>query len=241
MSKHGKNNLLLALEASGETVSVALIKHDGTVTFKQHNARFGQAEHMVDMVEAVMHDAGVSFSDLTHIAAGCGPGSFTGLRVCLSAAKGYLLATSATALGVNGLAALALATISEGYKDQKQQGPLVCFADTRRKSLFAQEFDQQAKMLSPVRDLPLDQISVYIEETCLRFYGQNLTLAGHVAGLSDLLPPDKHITCRQMPADAQMIAQYALQSLSLPQLYPCSGLEPIYVVAPKLGPAKHQA
>ena len=187
-----------------------------------------------------MHEAGASFSDLTHIAAGCGPGSFTGLGVCLSAAKGYLLATSAIALGVNGLAALALATISEGETDQKQQGPLVCFADTRRKSLFVQEFDQQAKALSPVRDLSLEQISIYIEEICLRFDGQYLTLAGHVAGLSDLLPPDKHITCRQRPADAQMIAHYALQSLSLPQLYPCSGLEPIYVVAPKLGPARRQ-
>lgn len=239
-SKHGQKNLLLALEASGEAVSVALIKHHGPVTFKQRNARFGHAEHLVDMVQAVMHEADVSFPDLTHIAAGCGPGSFTGLRVCLSAAKGYLLATSATALGVNGLAALALATISEGDTDQKQQGPLVCFADTRRKSLFAQEFDSQAKMLSPVRDLSLAQISVYIEEICLRFDRQNLTLAGHVAGLSDLLPPDKHITCRQKPADALMIAQYALQSLSLPQVYPCSGIEPIYVVAPKIGPEKRQ-
>jgi len=240
MSKHGESNLVLALEASGETVSVALTKRDGPATFKQHNAPFGHAEHLVGMVEAVMHEAGASFSDLTHIAAGCGPGSFTGLRVCLSAAKGYLLATSATALGVNGLAALALATISEGETDQKQQGPLVCFADTRRKSLFVQEFDQQAKVLFPVRDLPLEQISNYIEEICLRFDGQYLTLAGHVAGLCDLLPPDKHITCRQRPVDAQMIAHYALQSLSLPQLYPCSGLEPIYVVAPKLGPAKRQ-
>ncbi len=238
MSKHGENNLLLALEASGESVSVALLKHDGPVIFKQHDARFGHAEHLVDMVQAVIYEAGVSFSDLTHIAAGCGPGSFTGLRVCLSAAKGYLLATSAIALGVNGLAALALAIITEGDTAQKQQGPLVCFADTRRKSLFAQEFDQQAKILSPVKDLPLDQVSAYIEEICLRFDRQNLTLAGHVAGLSELLPPDKQITCRQRPADAEMIAQYALKSLSLPKLYPCSGLEPIYVVAPKLGPAK---
>ena len=238
MSKQMENALLLALEASGDAISVALTKHDGPLTFKQHNARFGHAEYLVDMVQAVMHEAGASFSDLTYIAAGCGPGSFTGMRVCLSAAKGYLLATSATALGVNGLAALALATILEGKIDQKEQGPLICFADTRRKSLFAQEFDQQAKILSPVRDVPLDQISVYIEKTNLRFGEQNLTLAGHVSGLADLLHTNKNIIRQQRPADAQMIAQYSLQSLSSPQQYPCFGLEPLYVVAPKLGPEK---
>ena len=190
------------------------------------------------MVQAILHEAGASFSDLTHIAAGCGPGSFTGMRVCLSAAKGYLLATSATALGVNGLAAIALATISEDKIDQKQKGPIICFADTRRNSLFAQEFDQQARVLSPVRDLPLAQISVYIEETCLRFGEQNLTLAGHISGLSDILHTNKYIIRREAPADAQMIARYALQSLSSPQLYPCFGLEPLYVVAPNTGPRK---
>ena len=131
ISKHGENNLLLALEASGEAASVALIKHDGSVTFKQRNARFGHAEHLVDLVQAVMHKAGVSFPDLTHIAAGCGPGSFTGLRVCLSALK-VTCSPLQQLHGVNGLAALALATITEGDTDQKQQGPLVCFADTRR-------------------------------------------------------------------------------------------------------------
>ena len=71
-----------------------LINYRGCVAFKQHNARFGHAEYLVDMVQGLMEEADASFSDLTHIAAGCGPGSFTGLRVCLSAAKGYMLAST---------------------------------------------------------------------------------------------------------------------------------------------------
>ncbi len=238
---HSEYRLLLALEASGETVSVALIKHGGCLAFKQHNARFGHAEYLVDMVQAVMYEAGESFSDLTHVAAGCGPGSFTGLRVCLSAAKGYLLATKASALGVNGLAALAVDAFKQGQTGQRQSGPLLCFVDTRRNSLFVQEFDPQANMLSPVRDVPFEQIKAYIEEACLRFDGKYLTLTGHVAGLADAVSANKRIFCQQRSVDAQMIARYALQSLSSPNLYPCSGFEPLYVVAPKLGPAKRQA
>ena len=112
-SYHSEHHLLLALEASGDAVSVALINHTGCLAFKQHNARFGHAEYLVDMVQSLMEEADASFLDLTHIAAGCGPGSFTGLRVCLSAAKGYMLATTATALGVNGLAALAVNAIKQ--------------------------------------------------------------------------------------------------------------------------------
>ena len=240
VSKHPKNNLLLALEGSGEAVSIALIKHLGLVKFKQHNTRFGHSEHLVDMVQAVMREAGATFSDLTHIAAGCGPGSFTGLRVCLSAAKGYALATSATPLGVNGLAALALATIADDEIVPVHSGPLICFADTRRNSLFAQAFDQQASMLSPVRDVPLDQISAYIEQTCECFDWQSVILTGHVTDLAELAQTNKRIICQQRSVDAKMIAHYVLQSMSSPQLYPCTGIEPLYVVGPTLGPARRR-
>ena len=241
VKKRPEHRLLLALEASGDSISVALIKHGGRLAFKQHNARFGHAEYLVDMVQDVMEEADAAFSDLTHIAAGCGPGSFTGLRVCLSAAKGYILATTASALGVNGLAALAVDAITQCQTERRQPGPLLCFVDTRRNSLFAQEFDQQANMLSPVRDVPFEQITAYIEEARLRFDGQHLTLTGHVAGIAKLVSTDKRISCLHRSVDAQMIARYALQSLSSPHFYPCSGFEPLYVVAPKLGPAKCQA
>ena len=233
-----EHRLLLALEASGDAVSVALLKHGGCLVFKQHNARFGHAEYLVDMVHDVMEEANAVFSDLTHIAAGCGPGSFTGLRVCLSAAKGYMLTTSASALGVNGLAALALEAITQGQTEHRHSRQLLCFADTRRNSLFAQQFDQQAKMLSPVRDVPFKQIPAYVDETLQRFDGHSLTLTGHVAGFAELVSTDKRICCQQRTVDAQMIARYALKSLSSPHFYPCSGLEPLYVDAPKLGPAK---
>ena len=65
-----ENCLLLALEASGDAVSAALINYGGCVAFKQHNARFGHAEYLVDIVQGLMEEADSTFSDLTHIAAG---------------------------------------------------------------------------------------------------------------------------------------------------------------------------
>ena len=59
---HTEYHLLLSLEASGDAVSVALINYGGCVAFKQHNARFGHAEYLVNMVQGLMEEADASFS-----------------------------------------------------------------------------------------------------------------------------------------------------------------------------------
>ena len=52
---------LLALESSGDAVSVALMKYGGCIAFKQHDARFGHAEYLVDMVQDIMEEADAVF------------------------------------------------------------------------------------------------------------------------------------------------------------------------------------
>ena len=102
-----ENSIILALECSGNAASAALMV-DGKITgFQEYKARYGHAETLIGLVDKTVHIASIPLANITHIAAGCGPGSFTGLRVCLSAAKGYQLATGAKPLGISGLSALA--------------------------------------------------------------------------------------------------------------------------------------
>lgn len=237
-----ERHLMLALEASGDAVSVALRQHDVCVAGKEHKARFGHAEHLVDLVSAALTEAGKEFSHITHIAAGCGPGSFTGLRVCLSAAKGYALATQAQRVGVNGLAALALNTLSDMNDDIHPDSQIICFADTRRQSAFVQHFDSQAQALSDVSDKPFDDLSDWLTAAHARCKGQPLILSGLTDQLSCHVPEglDGFISISK-PVNAAMIASYAACSLSAPDRYPHTDFSPLYVVAPKLGPAKQQA
>ena len=96
--------VILGLEASGGLLSVALWA-DGCIQAEQsHAAKHGHAALIAPMVDAVMKAANCGFSDLSHIAAGRGPGSFTGIRVALAMAKGLCLATGVVGVGVNGLA-----------------------------------------------------------------------------------------------------------------------------------------
>ncbi len=67
----------------------------------------GHAEHLMGVIEEAMRAAGVGFSDLGTVAVSVGPGSFTGVRVGVSAARGLALALKVPAVGVNTLEALA--------------------------------------------------------------------------------------------------------------------------------------
>ena len=67
----------------------------------------GHAEHLMGVVDEAMREAGVAFHELERIAVAVGPGSFTGVRVGVSAARGFALALKVPAVGVTTLAAIA--------------------------------------------------------------------------------------------------------------------------------------
>src|SRR3974390_3374060 len=67
----------------------------------------GHAEALLPLVQRVMQQAGVSFPDIDRVAVTTGPGSFTGLRVGIAAARGMALAAAKPAVGLSTLAAFA--------------------------------------------------------------------------------------------------------------------------------------
>ena len=236
-----ERDLILALEASGDAVSVALMQNGLCLSSKEHKARFGHAEHLVGLVSEALAEAEAEFTELTHIAAGCGPGSFTGLRVCLSAAKGYALATKAQPIGVNGLAALAVNTLSDHLCDPDPNNRVICFSDTRRQSAFVQEFDGRGQALSTILDMSFDKLPAWLEDIYERSENRPVILAGLTEHLCSHIPAYEGVIQSRQPVNAAMVAHYAAQALRAPDRFPYSGFTPLYVVPPKLGPTKHQA
>src|SRR5258708_11215382 len=100
---------VLAIETALEACSAAVrdVEREDGVTSGSLPMVRGHAEALVPLIAAVMSEANVGFAELDRIAVTVGPGSFTGLRVGVAAARGIALATGKPAVGVTTLAALA--------------------------------------------------------------------------------------------------------------------------------------
>jgi len=139
---------ILALEASADQACAAVLCDDGRQVQRCHAARHGHAALITELARVALVEAGVNPDDLTHVAAGRGPGSFTGIRVALAAAKGFTLATGAVGIGVSCLAANAGAALPFAAERL-----VLATADTRRGSFFAQAFAPSGEPISDIFDL----------------------------------------------------------------------------------------
>jgi len=120
------SNILLALDTSTRLAGIALYDGDrGLLSeFSWHSAN----RHTVELVPQIAHvldQAGISVADLRAVAVALGPGSFTGLRVALSVAKGLAVSSGLTLLGVPTLDAVA-------YPHQGQSLPIVALVQAGR-------------------------------------------------------------------------------------------------------------
>ena len=93
---------LLAIDTALDACSVGVVNGDATVIRSEIVGR-GHAEILMGMIEAAMAEANLAFADLDRIAVVVGPGSFTGLRVGIAAARGFALVTGKPAVGIGTL------------------------------------------------------------------------------------------------------------------------------------------
>jgi tRNA threonylcarbamoyladenosine biosynthesis protein TsaB len=134
---------ILAIDTALEACSAALLdtgRPDGLTSRSLPMLR-GHAEALMPLIAMVMSDAGVEFAELDRIAVTVGPGSFTGLRVGVAAARAIALATGKPAVGLTTLAALA-APFFEGAT-----GALMSVLDARHDRVYMQLFGPGGRSL----------------------------------------------------------------------------------------------
>ncbi|WP_372748242.1 tRNA (adenosine(37)-N6)-threonylcarbamoyltransferase complex dimerization subunit type 1 TsaB [Litorivivens sp.] len=124
---------LLALETSGDACSVALWR-DGDVVERHEVTPRSHTQAVLPLVDAILSEANMSLPSLNAIAFGCGPGSFTGLRVCASVVQGLAFAADLPCLPVSSLAALAHTAITQ-HQIGEGQRILVC-VDARMDEVY---------------------------------------------------------------------------------------------------------
>jgi len=137
---------LLALDCAGLGCSVALWR-DGSIAAEQVREMVrGHAEALMPMIDEVMVAADERLDTLDRLAVTVGPGSFTGIRVGLAAARGLALAIGCPVIGVGTLEALAEGTDPA----ERVNHTVLAVLDARRGEVYAQAFDERlAPMTTP--------------------------------------------------------------------------------------------
>jgi tRNA threonylcarbamoyladenosine biosynthesis protein TsaB len=122
--------ILLAIDTAGPRLQLALLR-DGAVDTLIEDMPKGQAERIFPAIDELLARTGTTFADLTRLAVTTGPGSFTGLRIGLAAARGLGLALEIPVIGVPTLFAISLGGPS---------GPSTVRLDARRDEAYVQSF-----------------------------------------------------------------------------------------------------
>ncbi|WP_407177629.1 tRNA (adenosine(37)-N6)-threonylcarbamoyltransferase complex dimerization subunit type 1 TsaB [Bradyrhizobium sp. STM 3562] len=127
--------LILAIDTALDACAAAILD-SGTGTLiaqATQPMKRGHAEALMPLVAGVMRDAGLPFAALDRIAVTTGPGSFTGLRVGLSAARGIALAAEKPVVGLTTLSAYAAPVVSEN-----DEHPIISAIDARHDQVYFQ-------------------------------------------------------------------------------------------------------
>jgi tRNA threonylcarbamoyladenosine biosynthesis protein TsaB len=138
MTDAGSPRVILALDAAGLGCSVAVSLGEEVVVEERIDTMHGQAEALLPLVDKAMREAGQMAASLDLVVATIGPGSFTGIRAGLAAARGIALATGARLLGVTSFDAVAVEAVRSDCLETRF---LLVALESRREDLYVQFCD----------------------------------------------------------------------------------------------------
>lgn len=145
---------ILALDTAASFCAAALYDSDEALVLAQRRENIGKghAEVLMAYVEQVLEEAGLDFHQIDRVAVNVGPGSFTGVRIAVSSARGFALALNTTAIGVSAFEALQVQA-RKSHGDQ----PVLVLLDAHRGEIFAQSFDQNGEPETEALALTLEE------------------------------------------------------------------------------------
>jgi tRNA threonylcarbamoyladenosine biosynthesis protein TsaB len=192
---------VLAIDTALAACSAAVLDtaNGGVVASESLPMARGHAEALMPLLARVMKKSGLEFADLERVVVTTGPGSFTGLRVGISAARGFGVATDIPVVGVTTLSAYAAP-----YLAADDQIPVVAVIDARHEHVYLQVFGAGGRTLIAPRLAPLNDAIRAASEGPARIVG---SAAKAVAGgLGKTAPVPVIVDAREAP-DIGWIAQ----------------------------------
>jgi tRNA threonylcarbamoyladenosine biosynthesis protein TsaB len=161
--------LILNIDTATEEAGICLAANGEVVTMAVNPDQRDHAAWLHTAVERLMHDAGVRMKDLQAVAVTEGPGSYTGLRVGMAAAKGFCYALDIPMITENKLKVMAMAA-----RERVAPDTLLCpMIDARRMEVFTAVYKHDLEEVVPTAAMIIDEhsFSTLLSSQKLSFFG----------------------------------------------------------------------
>ena len=184
--------LLLSFETSAKAASVALMEETRLLGESYQNTGLTHSQTLMVMAEDLLKQCSRAAADVTHVAVAAGPGSFTGVRIGVAAAKGFAWGKELPCYGVSTLEAMALQL-------GVYEGIVCCVMDARRAQVYNALFRAEGGKLTRLtedRAIALADLALELKNAELPVFlvgdGSNLCYNTLVKDVPSLVLPPEH-------------------------------------------------
>tara|TARA_A100001035_G_scaffold269796_1_gene256191 strand:+ start:621 stop:1343 length:723 start_codon:yes stop_codon:yes gene_type:complete len=181
--------MIISIETSTSDLSLTLLNEETIVNNISIPFNNELSEIIVPTIKSFLKDNSISFNDISFLAVGCGPGSFTGIRTIISTALGITISNSQIkSIGINSLAGLAMSALYEAKILKLKY--IISSIDSKKDDLFLQLFkinNSKNKSLPIVATSDIDTIKIeklynYIVVNNINF--KDVLFVGHQSNLA---------------------------------------------------------
>ena len=215
---------ILHIETATRICSVGLSHYDTLIAIKEeNNGQYSHSSSLTPFIEEVLKIAGIAIKNLDAVAVSMGPGSYTGLRIGVSSAKGLCFALDIPLIAVNTMAILAgLAKEFITRQDVKYYIPMI---DARRMEVYSAIFDSEGQQVASIKAEIIDSNSFnnYLEQGVVVFCGDGaMKCRDKITHHNAVFLNDMHISAAGMP-------QLAYKSFTAKRFENLAYFEPFYL------------
>lgn len=212
---------ILAIETATEICSVALGKGSQCIAFKENDRENSHAEKVIVYIDEVLHQAAISADAIDAVCLSEGPGSYTGLRIGTSSAKGLCYALNKPLIAVPTLQAMAWGA-KEQFPHEKQFVPMI---DARRMEVYSAVYNKELAVLEAVNNVIVDEqfYANFLENSSIVFSGNA------VEKVQPVLSNNPHAIFAATKTSARYLLELAYEKYCNNDFVDAAYFEPFYL------------
>jgi tRNA threonylcarbamoyladenosine biosynthesis protein TsaB len=213
---------ILCIDTGTDKCSIALCNESQVLAQRNSDRDFSHASIITIYIKQCLTEIGIGMKDIAAVALSSGPGSYTGLRVGASTAKGICFAMDIPLIAIDSLTSLAYGV------GQDHKGNIIALIDARRMDAYAAEYDNNHTLVTPMEKITIDD--AYVNS----LQNRGIIAVGDGVVKCATLLTDAHIALGHMASSAEYLRIPAFQKYTANQFENLDYFSPMYLNQPNI-------